>query len=173
MTGCQSGLTSYRPAHPPAGSDSTSPGARRALHQRYQRLLLDEFQDTDPIQIELAVLIAAAIDGDEPPSWDQIPVEDGRLFFVGDPKQSIYRFRRADVALYEEVKERLLAAGAELVHLSRSMRAAPGILEAVNHAFAPRMKARPDRAQAGYVPLEPSRREPRTRARKNRSATAA
>ncbi len=68
--------------------------------KRCPRLLLDEFQDTDPIQVDLAVLIAS----DDPqaagkPWWD-IPVAPGRLFFVGDPKQSIYRFRRADINLF-------------------------------------------------------------------------
>jgi ATP-dependent exoDNAse (exonuclease V) beta subunit len=75
---------------------------RRRLHGRYRRVLLDEFQDTDPIQIELAVRIAAAdpsshAAGDGP--WDKVDVAAGRLFFVGDPKQSIYRFRRADISL--------------------------------------------------------------------------
>ena len=79
------------------------PDVRARAPQRYQRLLLDEFQDTDPIQIELAVRIAAA----DPPDaelattpWDEVAVEPGHLFFVGDPKQSIYRFRRADIATF-------------------------------------------------------------------------
>jgi superfamily I DNA/RNA helicase len=61
---------------------------RGSLHQRYQRVLLDEFQDTDPIQIELAVRIAADAPGDQP-RWEDIAVPAGRLFVIGDPKQSI------------------------------------------------------------------------------------
>ena len=83
----------------------------------------------------------------------------GKLFLVGDPKQSIYRFRRADVALYEEVKERLLSVGAELLHLTTSFRSPPSIQSFVNGAFAPAMAVRPDTSQAAYVPLQPSRRE--------------
>ena len=62
---------------------------RAALHQRYQRLLLDEFQDTDPIQIELAVRIAGGAGRRSPARWQDVVVPPGRLFVVGDPKQSI------------------------------------------------------------------------------------
>ena len=76
----------------------------------------------------------------------------GKLFLVGDPKQSIYRFRRADVALYEAVKARLVAQGATLLYLTRSYRSAPAIQAAVNAAFAPAMAG--GGSQAAYVPLQ-------------------
>ena len=91
--------------------------------------------------------------------WRAVRPVPGKLFLVGDPKQSIYRFRRADVALYEEVKERLLGVGAELLHLTTSFRAPPSIQSFVNGAFAPAMAAGPDASQAAYVPLQPSRPE--------------
>jgi len=72
---------------------------RAALQQRYRRLLLDEFQDTDPIQIELAARIAGGTDADAA-DWREVHVPGGSLFVVGDPKQSIYRFRRANIATY-------------------------------------------------------------------------
>ena len=75
---------------------------RQALHDRYRHVLLDEFQDTDPIQVELASLIAATPTDEPPGRWQDHVVEGGRLFFVGDPKQSIYRFRRADIKLFLE-----------------------------------------------------------------------
>jgi ATP-dependent helicase/nuclease subunit A len=64
-------------------------------------LLLDEFQDTDPIQVELAVRIAAGADGGAE-DWRDCPVQQGSIFVVGDPKQSIYRFRRADIVTFME-----------------------------------------------------------------------
>ncbi len=73
---------------------------RRTLQQRYRRLLLDESQDTDPIQIELAVLIASSDYENSHKEWYEMKLEPGRLFFVGDAKQSIYRFRRADIGNY-------------------------------------------------------------------------
>jgi ATP-dependent helicase/nuclease subunit A len=60
---------------------------RRRARARYTRLLLDEFQDTDPIQCDLAVLLASSDPAAAEKSWDQVPVEPGRLFVVGDPKQ--------------------------------------------------------------------------------------
>ena len=73
---------------------------------------------------------------------------------VGDPKQSIYRFRRADVALYQEVKRQIVASGGALVELNVSFRAAPEIQQAVNAAFAPIMSDESS-TQAHYVPLAP------------------
>src|SRR6185312_4621303 len=101
------------------------PAVRRRLHQRYQRLLLDEFQDTDPIQIELAVRIAAAeprSDEAGTASWDAVPVTPGQLFVVGDPKQSIYRFRRADIHTFMAARERFRAVGGAVVDLTTNFR---------------------------------------------------
>ena len=90
---------------------SASPAtAARALHP----LLLDEFQDTDPIQIELAILIAASAGRAARTAWHELAVDEGRLFFVGDPKQSIYRFRRADIGLFLEARDRF--AGESRAH---------------------------------------------------------
>src|SRR5262249_16877945 len=66
---------------------------------------------------------------------------------------------RADVAIYEEVKQRLIRAGAELLYLTTSFRAPPSIQSFVNGAFAPAMAAGPDTGHAAYVPLQASRSE--------------
>ncbi|MBW1880092.1 MAG: UvrD-helicase domain-containing protein, partial [Deltaproteobacteria bacterium] len=125
---------------------------RHELQQRFTHLLVDEFQDNDPLQTEIVLLLASADPTEHDPV--RVPVVPGKLFLVGDPKQSIYRFRRADVAVYHAVKRRLLARGAELLHLSTSFRSDPRIQQAVNAAFAPRMGGG---TQAEYVPLEPFR----------------
>jgi ATP-dependent helicase/nuclease subunit A len=125
---------------------------RNELQARFTHLLVDEFQDTDPLQAEILLLLAA----DDPNEHDFLkarPVR-GKLFVVGDPKQSIYRFRRADVALYESTKRRMLGGGAALLHLTTSFRSAPSLQTAVNAAFAPRMQGNEDGSQAEYVPLE-------------------
>ncbi|CAA9261038.1 MAG: ATP-dependent helicase/nuclease AddAB, subunit A [uncultured Acidimicrobiales bacterium] len=132
-----------------------SPDARTTLHGRYQRLLLDEFQDTDPIQIEVAVLIAAAVEGgDVDRSWQEIAPLPGRLFFVGDPKQSIYRFRRADIKLFLGARAHFAANGPVL--LRQNFRTVEPVLEWVNHAFGRLMTEHPDR-QAAYQPLSAHR----------------
>ncbi len=83
---------------------------RRELQARFTHLFVDEFQDTDPLQAEILLLLAA--DDPAETDWRRARPVAGKLFVVGDPKQSIYRFRRADVALYETIKRRLIAAGA-------------------------------------------------------------
>jgi ATP-dependent helicase/nuclease subunit A len=126
---------------------------RSELQRRFSHFFVDEFQDTDPLQAEILLLLAA----DDPAQTDWLAVRPvrGKLFLVGDPKQAIYRFRRADVSVYEEVKKHLLGAGAELIELSTSFRGVPPIQSFVNGAFGPAMVA--DGAQAGYVPLERAR----------------
>ena len=83
----------------------------------------------------------------------------GKLFVVGDPKQSIYRFRRADVGTYQAVKDLLVARGAACVYLTTSFRATPSIQRLVNAAFAPAMTEDRAALQAAYVPLAPYREE--------------
>jgi ATP-dependent helicase/nuclease subunit A len=132
------------------------PAVRRDLGRRYRRLLLDEFQDTDPIQIELAVLLASddPSAGDLP--WPEVPVRPGALFFVGDPKQSIYRFRRADIGLFLRARE---AFGGQTpsapLTLSTNFRTTPPVIAWVNHTFARAITAEPD-SQPAYVPLDPA-----------------
>jgi len=129
---------------------------RGQLQQRFTHLFVDEFQDTDPLQAEILLLLAA--DDPSEREWRRVRPVPGKLFLVGDPKQSIYRFRRADVALYESVKRQLVDAGAAVVDLSVSFRAVPGIQEAVNAAFAPLM-GKGSAGQPRYVPLSPFRPE--------------
>jgi len=76
------------------------PAVREALRERYRHLLIDEFQDTDPIQVELAALLGCSEGAAGASSWTDTTPDPGRLFFVGDPKQSIYRFRGADIATF-------------------------------------------------------------------------
>lgn len=133
------------------------PVARRRVAERFDCLLVDEMQDTDPIQVELAVLLATDDPGAGSRPWSAVPLEPGRLFFVGDPKQSIYRFRRADVTLYERVRA-LLGTGA--VALQVNFRSVPGILDWVNHVFAILMGGDDRSLQAAYVPLVAHRPAP-------------
>ena len=123
---------------------------RTQLLRRFSRIFVDEFQDTDPLQSELVLLLAA----DDPHENDAMRVRcvPGKLFVVGDPKQSIYRFRRADVMLYERVKQELLAQGAKLQYLSTSFRSTPGIQAAINASFE-RAMTTVGGAQANYVAL--------------------
>ena len=143
------------------------PSVRERLHRRYQRLLLDEFQDTDPIQIEIAVRIAAAAPGSDDAGslpWDQVELAPGHLFVVGDPKQSIYRFRRADIALFLRAKDRY-GTGDGLVSLSTNFRTGEPIIDWVNQAFGTLMAEPPGvdapiASQPDYVALHAVRPGP-------------
>jgi ATP-dependent exoDNAse (exonuclease V) beta subunit len=123
---------------------------RAALAERFRVLLIDEFQDTDPLQIEIAVLLAS----DDPEAgrrpWWEVPIAPGRAFFVGDPKQSIYRFRRADLELYHRVERELHDGRREL---TQNFRSVPGILDWVNHVFARLFGGAERDAQAAHVML--------------------
>jgi ATP-dependent exoDNAse (exonuclease V) beta subunit len=128
---------------------------RRELQARFSHIFVDEFQDTDPLQTEVLLLLAA--DDPEEDDWRRVRPVPGKLFVVADPKQSIYRFRRADVALYQSVKRQLIRAGARLLHLTVSFRSVPELQELVNAAMSEAMKPSPDNHQAEYIPLHPYR----------------
>ncbi len=135
----------------------TSVDARAALHQRYSRLLIDEFQDTDPIQIELAMLIAASVAGGPvPDEWSDIAVDPERLFFVGDPKQSIYRFRRASIGLFLDARDRF---STEAVRLTTNFRTVPALVDWVNQVFGGLMAEERPGQQPKYEPLVAHRAE--------------
>jgi ATP-dependent helicase/nuclease subunit A len=114
---------------------------RRHARRRFRFLLVDEFQDTDPLQVEIADLLAAG--------------EPGRLVVVGDAKQSIYRFRRADVALFSrlaaDARER---PGHAVLRLRQNFRSRPGIVSFVNRAFRTLITRSEDADQPEYEPIE-------------------
>ena len=138
-----------------------SEAARTYFRGRFRAVLIDEFQDTDPVQAELALLLTSA----EKPGadWRALRPAQGRLTVVGDPKQSIYRFRRADIAVYDQVKTEALADGNE--RISTNFRSNPQLLACLNVAFDRILQADPG-VQPANVALEapggadPARRPP-------------
>ena len=96
----------------------------KAVRKRYQRLfeciLVDEFQDTDPIQTKLILFLAEKSPEAERPE-DAMP-GPGRLFIVGDPQQSIYSFTDADIGLFYKTMDRIIASGGEVERLQTNYR---------------------------------------------------
>jgi ATP-dependent helicase/nuclease subunit A len=135
----------------------SSRSVREQLQGRFTHLFIDEFQDTDPLQAEILMLLSS--DSADQADYREVKSKPGKLFVVGDPKQAIYRFRRADVTLYERVKAELLTQGAELLHLTTNFRSVPSIQAAVNTAFSQAMLASEDGSQAEYVALAEHRPE--------------
>ncbi|MGH7577090.1 MAG: UvrD-helicase domain-containing protein [Longimicrobiales bacterium] len=115
-------------------------------------MLLHEFQDSDPIQIEIAVRIAGGAPSDAK-RWEDVDVPRGRLFVVGDPKQSTYRFRRASIATYLEAQARI----GETVSLTTNFRTVAPILEWLNAVFGQLIRAEAA-SQPAYQALAPTRR---------------
>lgn len=130
---------------------------RRALQQKYRWLFVDEFQDTDPIQARVILALAAdeAAGGTEDRPPIERPLRPGALFIVGDPKQSIYRFRRADIEIYNEVRDRIVQDGGVERELVTSFRSQPAVCTFVNEVFE-RLVGREARAeQPPFADLSP------------------
>ena len=127
------------------------PHVRDSLGARYRHLLVDEFQDTDPIQAEVCFLLAS--DSREGNDWRAVAPRAGGLFLVGDPKQSIYRFRRADIQVYDLAKARMNECGVVLA-LTVNFRSVRAIGEFVNGYFAGQFPAAATDMQASFSPMQ-------------------
>ena len=127
---------------------------RRALALRFPRILVDEFQDTDPLQTEIFWRLC----GDPPESGREVPWEDfrirpGALFLVGDPKQAIYRFRGADVQAYLRARRLLLAQDpGSVLSISTNFRSREPILRYVNERFRELLSE--EAGQPGFTALD-------------------
>jgi len=128
-----------------------NPGMRRYLQGRFTHLLVDEFQDTDPIQAEV-MLYFTGRDCDET-DWRQLVPRPGSLFVVGDPKQSIYRFRRADIDTYNLVKKLITESGGRLLHLDTNFRSQSSLAKFINPVFEAAFPEDPTAVQAAYAPM--------------------
>jgi ATP-dependent helicase/nuclease subunit A len=110
-----------------------NPEVRREVYGRTPRLLVDEFQDTDPLQAEILFYLTS--EDREEKDWTSCTPRPGSLFIVGDDKQSIYRFRRADLNVYNEVTKQITETGGEEVTLRRNFRSYSQICSFCNEVF--------------------------------------
>jgi ATP-dependent helicase/nuclease subunit A len=158
-----------------AGLLRDKPHVRTYFRGRFRFLLVDEFQDTDPVQAEVMMLLTAT--DPKETEWRKCVPRPGSLFVVGDPKQSIYRFRRADIVTYNEVKSMIRRGDGKgeegiLLELSVNFRTTGRIVDWVNQVFEPADEdseqspgaqtgfPREDSDESpGYVPLRPGRPE--------------
>ncbi len=132
---------------------ATNADVRHALQQKYRWIFVDEFQDTDPVQAEIMMLLAADEGGGLRP---------GALFVVGDPKQSIFRFTRADIDIYNEVRARLAGPdGTGIVSLTTNFRSVPSLCAWANDVFKSRFPAVADTYAPKFAPLDASRGDER------------
>ena len=133
---------------------------RRALARRFTHVLVDEFQDTDPLQTEIFWRLCG-----EPPTdgdagdWPSFTLRPGALFLVGDPKQAIYRFRGADIAAYIQAREAFRSQAPDgVLSISTNFRSCAPIMDYVNERFERLLSE--DNGQPGFqalVPFQPAR----------------
>jgi ATP-dependent helicase/nuclease subunit A len=136
---------------------------RQALQQKFRYILVDEFQDTDPVQAEIVFWLAEdaaasrAKKQKETGDWRKVPLRPGALFVVGDPKQSIYRFRRADIDIYNLVRQRFSdPAVGRVVPLTLNFRSVPRLCTWANDVFQTRFPVNPTAYAPNFAPLDPS-----------------
>ena len=109
---------------------------RRALGRRFAHILVDEFQDTSPLQTEIFWRLCGEPMDEEENDWTRFRIRPGSLFLVGDPKQAIYRFRGADVGAYMQARDAFRAQESDkLLSISTNFRSCASILEFVNERF--------------------------------------
>ncbi|MDE2826820.1 MAG: UvrD-helicase domain-containing protein [Bacteroidota bacterium] len=122
---------------------------RRALARQYQYILVDEFQDTDALQAEIFWCLCS---DDDSHDWTSFALRQGALFIVGDPNQSIYRFRGADVDIYTRARKTFPED--RVLSIVTNFRSSASVLDFVNNRFNQPL-SEPD--QAGYKALKPFR----------------
>jgi ATP-dependent exoDNAse (exonuclease V) beta subunit len=108
--------------------------ARRFYQGLFDHLFVDEFQDTDPLQCEIVFYLCEG--GACADDWTTVRLAPGKLTIVGDPQQSIYRFRRADITMYGQAAERLAANGALEQRLDTNFRSRPELIAMFNQQLA-------------------------------------
>lgn len=104
----------------------------RHIYARHKYFLIDEFQDTNPMQAEIFFYLTAQNPQED---WRKCIPHPGSLFIVGDPKQSIYRFRYADVSAFLRIREMFTGAVGEVVYLTRNFRSTHRMRSWFNRTF--------------------------------------
>ncbi len=131
------------------------PSVRAAWREKVRAVLVDEFQDTNERQREIVYALSG---------FGESAERQGDLFVVGDGKQSIYRFRGADVTVFRRVQDEVARAGGRVVPLDLTFRAHEALVEETNRLLAPILgeEERPGRPyEVPFAPLRAQRAEPR------------
>ncbi len=133
---------------------------RRSLAARFAHVLVDEFQDTDPLQTEIFWRLCGEPPADGASDWSTFGIRPGGLFLVGDPKQAIYRFRGADVSAYVRAREAFLAQDpGSVLSISTNFRSCAPILTYVNERFEAVLSSDGQPGFTALVPFHPDRGE--------------
>jgi ATP-dependent helicase/nuclease subunit A len=129
---------------------------REYFKRKFMHILVDEFQDTDPIQAEIIFFLTGK--NTKETDWKNITPDSGALFLVGDPKQSIYRFRRADIDIYNTVKKIFSGERCEVLPLFSNFRSLPFMQDLIETVFKAILPGEDNKYQAKYFPLNTTRK---------------
>ncbi len=113
----------------------TNKGLRKYFKEKFKYIMIDEFQDNNALQKELLYLLGEADDKELDGEITSADLNKNKLFFVGDEKQSIYRFRGADVSVFKALSEEIRCTDGNVLTLSANYRSEPLIIEHVNAVF--------------------------------------
>ena len=130
------------------------PEFRRRWKERYRFIMIDEFQDNNDLQRRLLFLLAERPERMEqgaPRAEELLP---GKLFFVGDEKQSIYRFRGAEVGVFKRLSRELASSGGREIELPRNYRSEPELIDFFNSFFPSIFGAAEEPFEARFRSLE-------------------
>lgn len=131
------------------------PQVRSFFRRRFSHILVDEFQDTDPVQAEVMMLLTS--DDPKETNWKKCRPTPGSLFVVGDPKQSIFRFRRADITTYNDMKQIIAKSGGTCYELFTNFRTVEPNIAWINRVFSIILPDAPSDTSPRHVPLEVGR----------------
>jgi len=129
-----------------------NPEVREYFSRKFTHILVDEFQDTDPIQAEVLLYLTGKNINER--DWKKLMPRAGSLFLVGDPKQSIFRFRRADIDTYNLVKKQILKSRGEVLFLNTNFRSLHSLRDWVNPVMRSVFPENSNNFQASFAPLE-------------------
>jgi len=129
-----------------------NPEVREYFSRKFTHILVDEFQDTDPIQAEMLLYLTG--EDTKERDWKKLGPRSGSLFLVGDPKQSIFRFRRADIDTYNLVKKQIQKSRGEVLFLNTNFRSLHALRDWVNPVMRSVFPKNSDKVQAAFAPLE-------------------
>ena len=128
-----------------------NPQVRAYFQKKFTHILVDEFQDTDPVQVEILMFLTGTDHGEK--DWRKVKPRSGSLFLVGDPKQSIYRFRRADIDTYNVAKDIILGSGGDVLKLTANFRSLDSLADWNNPLFGWTFPIESNRHQAPFAPM--------------------
>lgn len=134
-----------------------NPDVRQYFQQKYKYLLVDEYQDTDPIQAQIIFFLTGTDIKEQ--VWQKSVSKPGSLFVVGDPKQSIYRFRRADIGIFNFTKTLIERSGGETLSLTANFRSLNSVCSVLNQTYKAIFPAEDDNYQAKFCTLDAVRED--------------